>query len=143
MGSNQSLQKINYEDVQRASKGDGFTIISTLPPTRQGCLITGTVQCGQEEALLNDMMKTSQATKIIVYGLNCNDDTIYGKYDHLRKCGFSSVYLYVGGLFEWLCLQDIFGNELFGTTEAEDDLLKYQPASCLRQRLLTSFPHNA
>ena len=142
MGASQSLQKINYEDVQRASGGDGCVIISTLPPARQGCLISGTVQCEQEEALLNDMMKTSQSVKIIVYGLNCNDETIYGKCDHLRKCGFSSVYLYVGGLFEWLCLQDIYGDELFATTEAESDLLRYQPISCLKRHLLTSFPHN-
>ena len=142
MGASQSLQKINYEDVQYACNGNEYVIINTLPSAQQSCLIKETVTCNGEEQLLNNLMKTASATKIIIYGLNYNDNSIYEKYNYLHKCGFTSVYLYVGGLFEWLCLQDIFGEELFPTTKKELDILKYKPISCLNRRLLTNCPHN-
>ena len=142
MGASQSLQKINYEDVQHACNSNEYVIISTLPSAQQSCLIRKTVTCSSEEELLNNLMKTALSTKIIVYGLNYNDNSIYEKYNYLHKCGFTSVYLYIGGLFEWLCLQDIFGEELFPTTEKELDILKYKPLSCLNRRLLTNYPHN-
>ena len=142
MGANQSLQKTNYEDVQQACTSNEYIIISTLPITQQHCLIKKTINCNQEEELLNSLMKTNNSIKIIVYGLNYNDDTIYKKYNHLQKCGFTSVFLYVGGLFEWLCLQDIFGEDLFPTTSKELDILKYKPISCFNQKLLTNYAHN-
>ena len=40
-----------------------------------------------------------------------------------------NVFIYSGGMFEWLCLQDIYGNELFPTTKKELDILKYKPIS--------------
>ena len=142
MGANQSLHKTNYEHVQQACTSNEYIIISTLPMTQQNCLIKKTVNCKQEEELLNNLMKTNNSVKIIVYGLNYNDETIYKKYNHLQKCGFTSVFLYVGGLFEWLCLQDIFGNELFPTIGEELDILKYKPASYFNQKLLTNYAHN-
>jgi hypothetical protein len=142
MGASQSLQKVNYEDVQHACSSNEYIIINTLPAAQQGCLIKKTINCNQEEELLNNMMKANNTNKIIVYGLNYNDETIYKKYNHLQKCGFGSVYLYVGGLFEWLCLQDIFGEELFATTQVELDILKYKPISCFNQKLITNFAHN-
>ena len=48
------------------------------------------------------------------------------KYNQLMQLGFKNVYIYPGGLFEWLLLQDIYGNELFPTTNEEKDLLKYK-----------------
>ena len=142
MGTTQSLQKLNYEDVQNACSSNDYVIINTLPTTQQDCLIKKTVTSDKEELLLNDLMKRATTIKIIVYGLNSNDDSIYKKYNHLCKCGFTSVYLYVGGLFEWLCLQDIFGEEFFPTTKQELDILKFKPASCLDRRLITNFTHH-
>ena len=40
--------------------------------------------------------------------------------------GFSQLYIYYGGLFEWLLLQDIYGND-FSTTTQNLDILKYRP----------------
>ena len=34
---------------------------------------------------------------------------------------------YPGGVFEWLLLQDIYGNDNFPTTKKELDILKYKP----------------
>jgi hypothetical protein len=68
--------------------------------------------------------KTS--AKIIIYGKNCNDDTIYKKYNQLLSFGFYNTFIYTGGLFEWLLLQDIYGNEEFPTTKLELDILKYK-----------------
>ena len=38
-----------------------------------------------------------------------------------------NVYLYAGGLFEWLHLQDIYGKQEFPTTTYILDILKYKP----------------
>ena len=35
------------------------------------------------------------------------------KYEQLIKLGFRNVYIYPGGMFEWLCLQDIYSNDLY------------------------------
>lgn len=142
MGASQSLQKVNYEDVQHACTGNDYIIINTLPATQQSCLIKKTVTSDHEEKLLNDLMRSALSTKIIIYGLNYNDNSIYEKYNYLHKCGFSSVYLYIGGLFEWLCLQDIYGEELFPTTKKELDILRYKPVSCLNRRLIANHAHN-
>jgi hypothetical protein len=49
------------------------------------------------------------------------------KYDQLVGLGFKSVYIYPGGLFEWLLLQDIYGFDEFPTTKRVLDILKYKP----------------
>ena len=59
-------------------------------------------------------------------GFKKGDITIFKKYEQLSKLGFSNLYIYVGGLFEWLCLQDIYGKEDFPTTCDELDILKYK-----------------
>ena len=43
--------------------------------------------------------------------------------------GLTEVYVYPGGLFEWLLLQDIYGDDSFPTTKKELDILKYKPVS--------------
>ena len=69
-------------------------------------------------------MKKSQ--NIIIYGKNCRDLSVYKKYKHLYSHGFTNVYIYMGGLFEWLLLQEIYSSELFKTDGSEIDLLKYK-----------------
>ena len=53
-------------------------------------------------------------------------DKTYKKYEQLVGLGFTNVYIYVGGMFEWLLLQDIYGQDLFPTTSKELDILKYK-----------------
>ena len=129
MGNNPSIQKVNCEDMQKACKNTNqYIIINTLEPSMQNCLISNTIKIENEEALMNSMIKKSNIPFIIVYGRNCNDEKVYKKYEQLIKLGFRNVYIYVGGMFEWLLLQDIYGNELFPTTSKELDILKYKSA---------------
>jgi len=46
-------------------------------------------------------------------------------------CGpmVANLYVYIGGLFEWLLLQDIYGDEEFPTTSKIIDILKYKGTS--------------
>ena len=86
----------------------------------------------QEEEFINQLIKNgNKNAKMIVYGKNCNDENIYKKYSQLTSLGFYNVYIYIGGLFEWLLLQDIYGENEFPTTKKELDLLKYKPTKIL------------
>ena len=40
-------------------------------------------------------------------------------------------------MFEWLLLQDIYGNDDFKTTQEELDILKYKPQKCIIKFTLT------
>ena len=52
--------------------------------------------------------------------------------------GFANVYVYTGGLFEGLMLQDIYGFDNFPTTSKQLDLLKFKP----QKRLNISYIEN-
>ena len=41
----------------------------------------------------------------------------------LSELGIKNMYVYCGGLFEWLCLQDIYGEDEFPTTIKELEFL--------------------
>ena len=127
MGNLQSIQKINFEDMQTVCKNSEiYLLINTLSDTEQHCLIVGTIIANQEEQLINTYLQNNKYIRIIIYGRNCNDDTIIKKYNQLIKCGFNQVYIYYGGMFEWLMLQDIYGAENFPTTSVVLDFLKYK-----------------
>ena len=48
---------------------------------------------------------------VVIYGMNAADDSIVRKYNQLTGLGLINVVVYPGGLFEWLLLQDIYGND--------------------------------
>ena len=124
-----SYKKINFEDVQTAITNiNQYIIINTLPTSEQDCLIKHTLSYEQEESTINEMLANYDFNKkkIIVYGKNSSDETAEKKYSQLRTLGFSELYLYTGGLFEWMLLQDIYGNTEFPTTKKVLDLLKYK-----------------
>jgi hypothetical protein len=124
-----SYKKINFEDVQYAIKNTNqYIIINTLPNTEQDCLIKHTLSYEQEESTINELLGNYDFNnkKLIVYGKNSSDETAEKKYSQLRTLGFSEIYLYTGGLFEWMLLQDIYGNTEFPTTKKVLDLLKYK-----------------
>jgi hypothetical protein len=126
-----SYKKINFEDVQYAIKNiNQYIIINTLPNTEQDCLIKHTLSYEQEESTINELLGNYDFNnkKLIVYGKNSSDETAEKKYSQLRTLGFSEIYLYTGGLFEWMLLQDIYGNTEFPTTKKVLDLLKYKGA---------------
>jgi len=132
-------KKLSFEDIQFAIRNkDEFIIINTLPVTDQSCLIENTISHVEEERTLNNLLTNYGFNqKIIIYGKNNTDNTINTKYDQLMNLGFQTVYLYVGGMFEWLCLQDIYGKEEFPTTTRELDILKYKPPRTFGGYLLT------
>lgn len=139
MGNSQSSSiKINYEDVQFIIKNpEGHLLINTLSTTEQNCLIVNTININNEENIINTCIKRgAKDIKIVIYGKNSNDDKLYNKYTQLTSLGFYNVYIYTGGLFEWLMLQDIYGEKEFPTTKKELDILKYKPNKVLNVPLL-------
>ena len=137
MGNTQSMKKINYEDMQTVIKNpEVYLIINTLPPSDQKCLIVNTTLAEEEEPLINKYLKENRNIRIIVYGKNCNDESVQKKYQQLLSLGFYNIFVYTGGMFEWLLMQDIYGKELFPTTKKEVDLLKYKPNQLLNIALL-------
>ena len=128
MGSQQSVQKCNFEDIQDLIRNKGV-LINTLPDNDQSCLINGTIDSVSEIKRMNELIQTNKSIPIVIYGKNSNDTTVQHKYEQLLQLGFSNIFIYSGGLFEWLCLQDIYGSDEFPTTIKELDILKFKPCS--------------
>jgi hypothetical protein len=130
MGSIQSTKKVNYEDIQNIIKGrmSGILLLNSLDLNEQKCLIPNTLDAHREEEKINSVIRNLD-TKIIIYGKNTSDKNLEKKYLKLIEIGFANIYIYPGGLFEWLCLQDIYGRDDFPTTSDELDILKYKPES--------------
>ena len=125
-------KKIGFEDVGHClSKPDKYVLINTLPPSKQECLIKGTLDLKQEEYFVNRLLTqyTDASKHIILYGLHACDDTPYHKQRQLLSLGISEVWVYSGGLFEWLLLQDIYGETEFPTTTPakKNDMLLWRP----------------
>ena len=97
MGNTQSMKKINYEDMQTVvTNPEVYLIINTLPPSDQKCLIVNTTNAEEEEILINKYMKENKAIRIIIYGKNCNDESIQKKYQQLLTLGFYNIFIYTG-----------------------------------------------
>ena len=129
MGQSQSIKKVNFEDIQQTiTTNNKYLLINTLKIEEQKCLIKGTISPDKEISVINSNLNNTNL-RIIIYGKNAADETIYKKYNQLIKLGFYNIYLYPGGVFEWLLLQDIYGDENFQTTTSERDILKYKGQS--------------
>jgi hypothetical protein len=123
-------KKIGFEDLQYAIKyPQDYVIINTLPVTEQECLVKNTLSYAAEEKLLNELIAQYKfkLCRLIVYGRNSADGGAEKKCKQLIDLGFSDVYLYSGGLFEWLLLQDVYGKDEFPTTSRMLDLLRFKP----------------
>jgi hypothetical protein len=139
MGNQQSIQKLNFEDIQQIIKTpDNYIIINTLDKDLQDCLIPHTININNEENVINNLLSNDKTKNIIIYGKNVNDPHIYERYEQLIKLGFNNLFVYPGGMFEWLCLQDIYSDELFPTNKKELDILKYKPGSQLNKYYITN-----
>jgi len=137
MGNNQSMKKINFEDMQTIIKNpELYLLINTLSISEQNCLIVNTTLAEEEEIIINKFMKQNKNIRIIIYGKNCNDEMIQRRFQQLLSLGFYNIFVYPGGMFEWLMLQDIYGKELFPTTKKELDFLRYKPNSILNIALI-------
>lgn len=140
MGNVQSPKKVNYEDMQLilSKKKANMLLINTLPLNEQECLIPNTVNAHQEEKIINTNLKNN-TLEIVIYGKNNSDKNVEKKYLKLRELGFDNIYIYPGGLFEWLCLQDIYGSSSFPTTSKELDILKYKSKSQFCNYMITTY----
>lgn len=136
MGNTNSTNYINFEDMQASINNKEYIIINTLLSHQQQCLIRGTISMTSEEEILNTYLKSNRNVRIIVYGMNSTDPHVTKKYEQLLSLGFLHVFIYSGGLFEWLLLQDIYGKELFPTTTNERDILKFKGRQHFNVRLL-------
>ena len=125
MGNANSVNRINFKDMQYAIASN-IVIINTLDINRQDCLIKNTLKPDEEIATINDIIKRNTRQKIVIYGENSSDNSIVKKYYQLYNLGFRNIYIYMGGLFEWLLLQDIYGSDEFPTTSEIIDILKYR-----------------
>ena len=128
------VQKISFEDVQLIMKKQhDYILINTMAETAQDCLIRHTLYYKNETKIINDMITRGDLSskRIIIYGKNANDETVEPKYHQICGLGFIEVFVYPGGIFEWLCLQDIYGDDEFPTTSKQLDILKYRPYKML------------
>jgi 3-mercaptopyruvate sulfurtransferase SseA len=85
----------------------------------------------EEEAFMERYLagELQQEYTFVVYGRHTCDAAPYRKQAQLRSLGISRVYVYAGGLFEWLLLQDVYGSEAFPTRGGPPkDLLTFRPA---------------
>jgi len=120
-----SIKNINFEEMQLAINNNNI-IINTLSDDNQECLIESTINPQEEVKILNECLNTVKDRRIIIYGKNNNDEKLFIKYNQLISLGFTNISIYIGGMFEWLLLQEIYGDEQFPTTSSELDILKYK-----------------
>jgi hypothetical protein len=155
-----SVHKLNFEDMldilkereksvlplssTRSISLSSWMIINTLPQSNQDCLIKHTLTADQEIEYINHICKEDQTNiskyKIVIYGMNSMDYKPYEKYEQLYHLGFRELFIYTGGLFEWLLLQDIYSDDLFKTTKKELDILKYKGHSSSHSSHISSLP---
>ena len=138
MGNN-VYHKISFQDVLFAiqQERDGtFVIINTLSISQQQCLIKNTLRFDIEESTINDLLLSNKKINIIVYGKNANDISAENKCIQLSQIGFKNIYYYVGGLYQWLLHQDIYGEENFPTTSSCSDILMYKECDHFNKFLL-------
>ena len=130
MGNSISIQNIvNFEDVQKfVSDTKSHVIINVMEISDQDILILNTISAETEADVINSLIDEGEFDrKILVYGKNNGDiEKIFNKQKKLMNYGFTEVYVYLGGLFEWVLLQDIYGKDLFKTSRSVSDILRYK-----------------
>jgi hypothetical protein len=119
---------VGFEDVKHAIKAGPtkFILINTF---EQDSMIQGTVSSDKEETVINAQLTdyTKPDIPIIVYGRNSVDDSVDRKEKQLRALGLEDIYIYRGGMFEWLLLGDVFGTDEFPVSVKVVDILKFAP----------------
>lgn len=133
MGNTQSLQKISFQDMIHCVE-QKYTIITVMKYDDNLCLIKGTVPIINEESVINQIYSTDLSTPIIIYGYNNCDENVIKKYIQLKELGFKNIYVYPGGMFEWLLLQDIYTDNYIKTNLKEMNLLKYRPENLIIEK---------
>lgn len=127
---------VGFEDIKIAIRNSGrYLLINTLPSGEQDVLIHGTIPMDREETVINAQLNdyNTPDLPVIIYGRNSCDVSVDQKQTQLRALGVVDVFIYAGGLFEWLLLQDLYGVGEFPTTnKGAVDILKYRAKSSFR-----------
>ena len=122
-----SFSSYSFDILQgKIMTGSDIVLINTLLEDEQTCLIKNTILAFKENEFMNDLLKKNKKREIIVYGKNHRDLKVIQKYNQLKKLGFTEVFIYFGGLFEWLLLQEVYGETNFPTDGKLKDLLRYK-----------------
>jgi len=137
MGTTQSSSTFaNYSKIQNAIH-TGKTVIHTMNVADELILIKGTLLSHQEVNRINMWLSNDDFNnEIYIYGYsNADYNKLLQRQKQLNGLGFKNVYIYFGGMFEWLLLRDVFGADEFpldGVLKgAIVDILKYNKPSPL------------
>jgi hypothetical protein len=132
--SKNKINNVNFEEVQKIiniNNNLNTVIINTLPTHTQEYVILNTTNALKEEQYLNEQLQNGNKNiKILVYGKHYNDNSVLKKCSDLKTLGFSDVNMYGGGVFEWLLLRDVYGDELFPLNvgpHSAVEILDYKP----------------
>lgn len=135
--SESSIKKVNFDDIINISKDskeltkNNNILIHVMEKEDQELLIKNTLLIDEEIERINSILSFRKMdVTIVIYGKNTDDiSKVIGKYRKLCDMGFSNVYVYLGGLFEWLLLQEIYGNDEIKTNNiCNKNILDYKPA---------------
>ncbi len=133
MGNTSSTTQItaNYEDIQRGLSIKNGILIHTMDD--ETILISGTTSISNETQRINRLLDDREYdTNIIIYGKNTDDyESLSKKRTQLLTLRFRNVWIYPGGIFEWILLQDVFGKTQFPTTTIVNDIIKCRPKSVI------------
>lgn len=125
------VSRVGFDEIKMYIKNQpdsSCILINTLPEHLQQCLINNTTHVQVEVQTINQCMEEQNWNiRIYIYGMNHKDLTVERKQKQLREFGFRNVHVYLGGLFEWLLLQDVYGKTEFPTTFIQTDILQYKP----------------
>ena len=124
---------IGFEDIKVINDIDNYVLINTLKNDNQDILIKHFIN-RKRESIINEIISNYKVPDkpVIIYGKNCCDLTVNKKFDQLVNLGLKDVYIYYGGLFEWLLLNEIYGNDEFPLNKTENiDLLRFRPAAVI------------
>jgi rhodanese-related sulfurtransferase len=116
------------------SKDSKHFLIHVMEKEDEDLLIKGTLSINEEIEKMNSLLSLEKMNvTIVIYGKNTDDvSKVIGRYRQLNDMGFSNVYVYLGGLFEWLLLQEIYGNDEIKTNNiCKKNILDYKPARSL------------
>ncbi len=120
MGNSYSIA--SHDDVKDTVARHGLLI--HIMEVKQQVLIHGTIHADAEEDAINNTISKNELNKpIIIYGKNTHAiEALVKKQKQLESLGFKNVKIYIGGLFEWALLQDIYGSKEFPTNGAKGPL---------------------
>jgi len=132
------VSNIGFDDILVALKDKTrYIFISTMPVDMQNALIPNTIPCSDEATTINRIMDEFNTAKytLIVYGKNACDTDPSKKYEQLWNLGFSDIHIFPGGMFEYILLNDMYGEKLFpisgsngtGSPVVTVDIMTYRP----------------